>query len=405
MHSHPWYILTIKNITKGLFTIANTDGIVKFDQVHPTRFTESSETAMATKSAPTEKLDGKSPATQATTSRTDARIINSCLVDANRVTSVAQKTRQPLTKILVCDDNPAECESVCTCLQQITDREIVCLQAGHMQEIQNALHEGRIDLVLMDDQMTRKSGREWLAEISKKQLAPVIMLTGAEAEETAAQTLQEGVVCHLPKGSLSLDKLSSTINAALDEWIRLQQAKADGEKLERLATFDPLTGLYNLHAILGRLREQVNLANRYQENFSLILLDIDHFRKVNDRYGHLIGDQVLEKVAALIRGSIRDTDIAGRYGGQEFIIVLPRTDLASSWVAAERLRSIVEMARMKDSGGNVFSITVSQGLVGWERKDDAASLISRADEALCKAKEKGRNRVQILLGPSLRDKI
>ncbi len=135
------------------------------------------------------------------------------------------------------------------------------------------------------------------------------------------------------------------------------------------------------------------------------MLDIDHFRKVNERHGHLTGDEVLEKVAALIRGNIRDTDIAGRYGGQEFIVVLPRTDLASSWVAAERLRSIIETARMKGSGANVFSITVSQGLVGWERNDDAASLISRADEALCKAKEKGRNRVQILLGPSLRDKI
>ncbi len=310
-----------------------------------------------------------------------------------------------MTKILVCDDNPAECESICTCLQQIRDREIVLLQAEHTQEIQNALHKGRIDLVLMDDQTPRKSGREWLAEISRKQLAPVVMLTTAEAEETAARTLQEGVVCHLPKGSLSLDKLSNTINAALDEWIRLQQAREDGEKLERLATFDPLTGLYNRQAILGRLREQVNLANRYKENFSLILLDIDHFRKVNERHGHLTGDEVLEKVAALIRGNIRDTDIAGRYGGQEFIVVLPRTDLASSWVAAERLRSIIETARMKGSGANVFSITVSQGLVGWERNDDAASLISRADEALCKAKEKGRNRVQILLGPSLRDKI
>ncbi len=231
------------------------------------------------------------------------------------------------------------------------------------------------------------------------------MLTGAEAEETAAQTFQEGVVRHLSKGSLSLDKLSNTINATLDEWIWLQQARADGQKLERLAAFDPLTGLYNLHAILGRLREQVNLANRYKENFSLILLDIDQFRKVNDHYGHLTGDEVLKKVAALIRGNIRDTDIAGRYGGQEFIIVLPRTDLASSWVAAERLRSIIETARVNDSDGTAFSVTVSQGLVGWERNDDAASLISRADEALCKAKERGRNRVQVLLGPSLRDKI
>jgi diguanylate cyclase (GGDEF)-like protein len=180
----------------------------------------------------------------------------------------------------------------------------------------------------------------------------------------------------------------------------------DGDqRLERLETFDPLTGLYNRHTILGRVGEQVNLANRYKEAFSLILLDIDRFRKVNDHHGHHAGDYVLEKVAALIRGNIRETDMPGRHGGDEFIIILPRTDLSSSWVAAERLRSIVEKTEFKDSAGNLFTVTMSQGLVGWEPKDDVASLISRAAEALDKAREKGRNRVQILLGPSLRDKV
>jgi diguanylate cyclase (GGDEF)-like protein len=174
---------------------------------------------------------------------------------------------------------------------------------------------------------------------------------------------------------------------------------------ERSETFDGLTGLYNRHTILGRLREQVNLANRYKEDFSLILLDIDHFRKVNDHYGHHAGDDVLEKVAALIRGNIRETDMPGRYGGDEFIIILPRTDLSSSWVAAERLRGIVEKTEFRNSAGNLFTVTMSHGLVGWEPKDDVASLTSRAAEALDKAREKGPNRVQILLGPRLRDKV
>ncbi|MCJ7576806.1 MAG: diguanylate cyclase, partial [Dehalococcoidia bacterium] len=287
----------------------------------------------------------------------------------------------------------------------ITDREIVLLEAGHTEEIQNALDKGRIDLVLMDNQMPGKSGMEWLAEIAERQLAPVVMLTGSGTEEIVAQAFQAGAVGYLPKGSLSQAKLKNIIDVALDKWTRLQQAMADKEKLERLATFDSLTGLYNRRAILGKLRELINLANRYKEDFSLIMLDIDHFKKVNDRYGHLTGDDVLEKVAALIRGNIRDTDIAGRYGGEEFIIILPQTTLSSAWVVVERLRSIIEQAEMKDPAGNVFAITVSQGLAGWERGEDAHSLISRSDEALYKAKEKGRNRVQILLGPSLRDKI
>jgi len=327
------------------------------------------------------------------------------LQTSTQVTPMTQEIKQPLIKILICDDDQADRKLVRTYVKRMTDREIVLLEAGHTEEIQNALDKGRIDLVLMDNQMPGKSGMEWLAEIAKKQLAPVVMLTGSGTEEIAAQAFQEGAVGYLPKGSLSQEKLQNIIDVALDKWTRLQQATADKEKLEILATFDSLTGLYNRRAILGKLRDLINLANRYKEDFSLSMLDIDHFKRVNDRYGHLTGDEVLEKIATLIRRNIRDTDIVGRYGGEEFIIILPKTNLSSSWGVAERLRTILEETEMKDSAGNVFAITVSQGLAGWERGEDATSLISRADEALYKAKEKGRNRVQILLGPSLRDKI
>lgn len=315
------------------------------------------------------------------------------------------ETGQSLLKILICDDDLADRKLVRTYLQQVTGREVVLLEASRTEEIQNALDRGRIDLVLMDNQMPEKSGMDWLPEIAKRQLAPVVMLTGSGTEEVAVQALQEGAVGYLSKSSLSQEKLVNTIDAALDKWTRLQQARADKEELERLANFDSLTGLYNRQAILGKLRELINRANRYKEDFSLSMLDIDHFKRVNDRYGHLTGDEVLEKIAALIRRNIRDTDIAGRYGGEEFIIILPQTNLSSAWVVAERIRGIIEKAEMKDPVGNVFAITVSQGLCGWERGEDAYSLISRADEALYKAKQKGRNRVQISLGPSLRDKI
>ena len=184
-----------------------------------------------------------------------------------------------------------------------------------------------------------------------------------------------------------------------------ETAASQATKLERPAAFDTLTGLYNGQAILGKLGELVSPANRYRDDFSVILLDIDHFKNVNELHGQLTGDKVLVKIAALIRDNTRNTDIPGRYGEAEFIIIFPKTSLASSWVAAERLRSIIENTELRDSSGNRFAVTVSQGLVGWERNDDAASLISRVDEALRKAQQKGRNRVQILLGPSLRDKV
>jgi diguanylate cyclase (GGDEF)-like protein len=318
---------------------------------------------------------------------------------------MVRETGQPLLKILICDDDPADRKLVRTYLQQVSGREVVLLEAGWVEEIQNALDKGRIDLVLMDNQMPGKSGMEWLAEIAERQLAPVVMLTGSGTEEIAVQALQEGAVGYLSKNNLSQEKLVNAIDAALDKWGRLRQARADREELERLANFDPLTGLYNRQAILGKLHELINRAKRYKEDFSLSMLDIDHFKKVNDRYGHLSGDEVLEKIAALIRRNIRDTDIAGRYGGEEFIIILPQADLSSAMVVAERIRNIIANAEMKDTDGNVFAITVSMGLSSWEAGEDAHSLISRADEALYKAKENGRNRVEISPGSRLKERI
>jgi diguanylate cyclase (GGDEF)-like protein len=337
--------------------------------------------------------------------RMDSRSTNSQFVNENPVTSITQEIKQPLIKILICDDNPADRELIYGTLQRLTNKEVVLLEAVYTEEIRNALDKGRIDLVLMSEQMPDKAGMSWLAQITEGQLAPVVMLTDARTEEMEAQVFQEGTVEYLPRSGLSQERLQSVVDVALDKWARLQQAMADKEELERLANFDSLTGLYNRRAILGKLGELVNLANRYKEDFSLIMMDIDDFRNVNDYHGYLTGDETLEKIAASIRGNIRNTDIVGRYGGEEFIITLPKTNLSSAWYVAERLRTIIEKIELKDTAGNVFAITVSQGLVGWERNDDGISLISRADEALHKAKKKGRNRVQILLGPSLRDKI
>ncbi len=304
------------------------------------------------------------------------------------------KAKQSLLKILVCDDDPADRKLVRAYLRQITDREIVVLEAGQRREIQSALDKGRVSLVLMDIQMPEKSGMEWLAEIVEKQTAPVVMLTGAGGEEIAVQSLQEGAVGYLSKSSLSKENLVKTIDSALAKWRQIQQAKANQEELERLANLDSLTGLYNRRVILHRLNERIKYTRRYGDELSLIMLDIDHFKKVNDQYGHLIGDGVLEEIAVSVQRSIRDTDVVGRYGGEEFIIILLKTGLSSALDVAERVRKAIEAAEMKDSEGNVFSVTVSEGVSSYKPAEDERSLISRVDDALYRAKENGRNRVE-----------
>jgi diguanylate cyclase (GGDEF)-like protein len=303
------------------------------------------------------------------------------------------KTRQSVFKILVCDDDQADRKLVRAYLQQINDREIVLLEAGKRDEIQGALDRGRIDLVFMDMRMPEKSGMAWLEDIVTKGLAPVVMLTGFGSEEIAVQAIQQGAIGYLPKNGLSKEKLVKTIDDATERWRGLSISRANQEQLERLVNIDSLTGLLNRRAILNRLDEHITDSRRYEDNLGILMLDIDHFKRINDKYGHIIGDDVLENVGLLLQRKIRDTDAAGRYGGEEFLITLPRTDLPSALILAERIGKNIKATKMKDLTGIVFSITVSQGLALYKPGDDIQSLISRADKLLYQAKQNGRDRV------------
>jgi diguanylate cyclase (GGDEF)-like protein len=299
-----------------------------------------------------------------------------------------------LLKILICDDDPQDRKLIQTFIRQTYDREIVALEAGRRTEIQNAIDKGRIDLILMDIQMPEKSGMEWLTEIVEKQIAPVVMLTGHGNEEVAVQSIQQGAVGYTSKSNISKEKLLDTIDNALARWRQLQLSRANQEQMERLATIDSLTGLLNRRTILHRLCQQMRSDRRYNEKLTIGMLDIDHFKIINDKYGHIIGDDVLEKIAALIYHNVRDTDLVGRYGGEEFLIIMTKTDLSCGREVADRIRKIIEESKMRDPRGDVFGITVSQGLSSYKVGDDEYKLISRADKALYAAKNNGRNRVE-----------
>lgn len=159
--------------------------------------------------------------------------------------------------------------------------------------------------------------------------------------------------------------------------------------------FDSLTELLSRQGVLDKLRELIALSERYKHNLSVSLLDIDHLNRINERSGQFIGDAVLENVARIIHQNIRGSDIAGRYGDDEFIIVLPRSNLYAAMVTAERIRNTIQNSEIKDAEENIFTVTVSQGLSSWEQGEDAKALLSRAEENLNKAKQNGRNRVEM----------
>lgn len=169
--------------------------------------------------------------------------------------------------------------------------------------------------------------------------------------------------------------------------------KAMERQLEYQATHDALTGLLNRRELLERLENELNRANRYAKNLVVFLLDIDHFKQINDNLGHKAGDRVLQGFADLLNDQLRKMDLCGRYGGEEFIIVLPETKIDQAVGMGERLRSLVE-GNEQLAPGLELSITVSIGIADYPASGDtAAELIEAADKALYRAKNQGRNRI------------
>lgn len=173
----------------------------------------------------------------------------------------------------------------------------------------------------------------------------------------------------------------------------LMSKERDDARMERLATTDGLTGLLNRRAFFERADAARMLALRQHQPIALMMLDIDHFKQINDRFGHATGDEALLTFSTTCGASLREHDLLGRLGGEEFALALPDTDLAGAQQAAERLRQAVMDTRLLASGKR-YTMTVSIGLVVIDPEEDLASALARADHALYEAKHAGRNRVE-----------
>jgi diguanylate cyclase (GGDEF)-like protein len=168
------------------------------------------------------------------------------------------------------------------------------------------------------------------------------------------------------------------------------------EQVQKLSIIDGLTETYLRRYLMTRLEEEVDRARRLGLTFSIGMVDIDFFKECNDKYGHLVGDAVLKKVAQRLKNSVREVDMIARYGGEEFCIVLPETTKNFAKTVAERLRESVESEEIK-AFDEKMRMTVSVGISGYPEDGlDAATLIDKADTALYKAKRKGRNTVHVL---------
>ncbi len=200
------------------------------------------------------------------------------------------------------------------------------------------------------------------------------------------------------RAARSLTELNREYQRTVMELRRVLAEKEELQKeLERQASTDLLTGLFNRRAFVQTVERDLGLAERGDRNLAVIMMDVDHFKQVNDTHGHDVGDQVLVAVADVLRRCVRGTDVPARWGGEEFIVALPDCDAEDALVVAERIRATLEQTPVLTANG-ALAVTASFGVAGWDPnlgQPDLEAVVKRADQALYAAKRGGRNRVEV----------
>jgi diguanylate cyclase (GGDEF)-like protein len=267
-------------------------------------------------------------------------------------------------------------------------------EAGDGVEALQQLEREHFDVVLTDMVMPRMDGLTLLK--TARQLdhqAAYIVMTAYASWDSAVEAIKSGAEDYVPK-PCHLELLRLVVARTLGKR-RLEERARQAELYERLAHTDGLTDLYNYRFFQQLLSVEMSRAQRFRRPLSLIMLDIDHFKAYNDIYGHQAGDHALHQLAILLQRSSRSYDLVARYGGDEFVIILPETDKGTAAEVAERIRACVEQASSTGSDGPPGQqLTTSLGIASFPQDaTDTADLIRKADRALYHAKSKGRNRL------------
>jgi diguanylate cyclase (GGDEF)-like protein len=292
-------------------------------------------------------------------------------------------------RILIIDDDRAQCGHLARIVEEW---KAIAFTAQTLSDALRHYKEGNPDLVMCDVLMPHVDGYK-LAQMFKRdgRFVPIILLTALDDLDSKRRGLAAGADEFLTKPVNTLE-LQIRVSSMLRIKRLADELEAANGRLKTLATIDPLTQLSNRRALGERLNYEFARASRYRSQVACLMLDVDHFKKVNDVHGHLVGDKVLVEVGAGIATTIRSTDLGGRYGGEEFMVIAPETPQQQALVLAERLRQGI-VQRIAHAPG-LPPVTVSIGVSTSELKlQSVEELVHRADQALYQAKQQGRDRV------------
>ncbi|WP_163865393.1 diguanylate cyclase [Myxococcus eversor] len=317
--------------------------------------------------------------------------------------------------VLIVDDDPAHVAHV---REGLAPRGYVFKEAHDGTQALSAIREARPDLILMDVEMPGLGGVEVCRIIKANSgeegfgFIPVILMTARQAAGKV-EGLELGADDYLVKPFDMLElsarvksmlRLKALQDALVEKNRELDKANKElarrREELLALSRTDALTGLFNRRCFEERLGDEFARSRRYQSPLSLVMLDIDHFKRINDTFGHPFGDQVLKAVAQTTRSRLREVDVLARYGGEEFIALLPETGTADALRVCERVREAIAELRVEhvgvDGKRQEVRLTASLGVATVPSADleSSEALLRAADAALYGAKGAGRNRVQ-----------
>ena len=292
-------------------------------------------------------------------------------------------------RILVAEDSLVVRTVVC---DQLEDEGYEVVQAVDGESALAVCATARPDAILLDIEMPGLDGHQVLrrlkADVDLSDI-PVVFLTGRTSTDDMVAGLRAGAHDYLKKPFEPAELIARIAGAVRIK--RLQdELRIRNEQLDRLSRVDDLTGLHNRRHIDEQMQKEISTARRHHQPLAVLMLDIDHFKHVNDREGHPAGDLVLQEFARRLQAVTRDGDVVGRWGGEEFIIIAPQTAGDQAMTLGERVRAAIA-DRPIDLGDHSLSITVSIGFaVGL---GTPAELVEDADAALYRSKAEGRNRV------------
>ena len=296
--------------------------------------------------------------------------------------------------ILIVDDSPDNVEIVSARLRFVGYQ---VMTAGDGESAIEMVRKQPPDLILLDVMLPGMDGYEVASLLKKDEdlpFIPIILVTARDSTEDKITGLDAGADDYLPK-PINFPELEARVRSMLRIKRLQDELEEKNRELERLSISDGLTGLFNHRHIHQELSEEFERVKRTGEPLAVAMMDLDHFKQVNDTYGHQAGDAVLQELADILRETAREIDKLGRYGGEEFLAVLPDSDIDAATVFAERVREAVQEYAFDVGLPEPVRLTMSAGVATFLDHDveNPDQLVDWADRALYAAKKGGRNRV------------